>query len=103
MFDQPGREGWAVGRQIGLDRPVFLGPERLDLHLPVEHGLGADGDGQAAVAQFLGGHHGEQGAVHPAAVGDQHRAQVAQMRPQGVEVGGGGGGHAGSSKSQVER
>ena len=36
VFDQPGREGRAVSGQIGLDRPVFLGPERLDLHLAVD-------------------------------------------------------------------
>ncbi|MNJ30733.1 hypothetical protein D3C77_253420 [compost metagenome] len=36
MLDQAGGEGRAVGDQVGLDRPVFLSLEPLDLHLAID-------------------------------------------------------------------
>ncbi len=36
MLDQTGGEGRAVGDQVGLDRPVFLSLELLDLHLAID-------------------------------------------------------------------
>ena len=43
MFDQSGGEGRAVGVQVGLDGPVFLRLELLDLHFAIDDDAKGDG------------------------------------------------------------
>ncbi len=66
VLDQPGQEGIGAGRDVGLDGPVFLGPEVLDLDLAVDdqaqgHRLHPAG---RAGARQLAPQHRREGEAH---------------------------------------
>ena len=96
MLDQAGHEGVAPGRHVGVDRPVFLGLEPLDLELAVDdqaQGHRLHPAGRARTRQ-LAPQHRRKGEAHQVVQGAAGEVGLDQLHvdvPRGLHGLGDGG------------
>ncbi len=88
VLDQPGQEGIGPGGDLGLDGPVLLGPERLDLDLAVDHQPQGDGlhPARRTGARQLAPEHRREGEADQVVQGAAGQVGVDQLHVDGARM-----------------